>query len=88
MEFAAIRLAVLEEPESEENIIFDQKPRPSKTQWFLDLENGPDGTQRDHGARRECKAAVNGRSGVAFSSRLVRESLCREENAFGSVRTR
>lgn len=86
MEFAAIRLAVLEEPESEENIIFDQKPRPSKTQWFLDLENSPEGRQHDHGAQRNCKATGNARSDVAFSSLLVRESLCREENVFGSSR--
>lgn len=75
MELAAIRLAVLEEPESEENIIFDQKPQPSKTQWFLDLENSPEGTQHDHGARRNCKAPGNARGDVAFSSLLVRVTL-------------
>ncbi|XP_056898637.1 phospholipid-transporting ATPase VB isoform X2 [Takifugu flavidus] len=71
----AIRLAVLEEPESEENIIFDQKPRPSKTQWFLDLENSPEGTQHDHGARRNCKAPGNARGDAAFSSLLETEVI-------------
>lgn len=84
--FAAIRLAVLEELESEEDIIFDQKPRPSKTRWFLDLKSGPEGTQCDHGARRDCKVTGNAHSDVAFSSPLVRESLCQEEDVFGSDR--
>lgn len=74
--FAAIRLAVLEEPESEENIIFDDKPRPSKSQWFLDLENNPEAKPHDYGARRRCKATGNAYGDVAFSSPLVREPVC------------
>lgn len=76
--FAAIRLAVLEEQELEEDIIFDHKPRSSKSRWFLDLESSPEGTQHDHGTRRNCKATGNAHGDVAFSSPLVRESLCWE----------
>uniref|UniRef100_H3CU53 Phospholipid-transporting ATPase n=1 Tax=Tetraodon nigroviridis TaxID=99883 RepID=H3CU53_TETNG len=71
----AIRLAVLEEPESEENIIFDLKPRPSKSRWFLDLENNPEDTQHDHGTRQNCKATGNAHGDVAFSSPLETEVI-------------
>lgn len=74
---------MLEEPEeSEEDVIFNQQPRPPKTGWSLDTEDtNPEETQHHHGSRRKSKVAGNAQSDVAFSSPLVRWSLSQEEKA-------
>lgn len=71
--FAAIRLTVLEEPESDEEVIFDQQPQPQKTGWSLDAEGG-DLEDKPHncGRRRKSKVVESAQSEVAFSSPLVR----------------
>lgn len=79
MGFAAIRLAVIDEPDSEEEVIFNQRPRPLQTRWSLDTEDtNPEDTQRHYGSRRKSKGAGNAQSNVAFSSPLVRWSLSQE----------
>lgn len=78
--FAAIRLAVLEEPDSEEDVIFNQRPRPPNTGWSLDTEDtNPEDTQ--HRSRPKSKVAGKAQSDVAFSSLLVRRSLGQGEKA-------
>ncbi len=73
MGFSAIRLAVLEEPDSEEDVIFDQEPQPPKTGWSMDSEDtNPEDRQRHHGSQGQSKVAGNALSNVAFSSPLVR----------------
>uniref|UniRef100_A0A3P8WHE3 P-type ATPase N-terminal domain-containing protein n=1 Tax=Cynoglossus semilaevis TaxID=244447 RepID=A0A3P8WHE3_CYNSE len=71
----AIRLNVLEEAESEEEIIFNQPPR---TGWSMDFENSePEGRHHHHhhhGSRRKSKVSGQGQKDVAFSSPLVRRS--------------
>ncbi|XP_030251816.1 probable phospholipid-transporting ATPase VB [Sparus aurata] len=73
----AVRLAVLEEPEeSEEDVIFNQQPRPPKTGWSLDSEDAnPEETQHHHCSRRKSKVAGNAQSDVAFSSPLETEVI-------------
>lgn len=72
MAFAAIRLAVLDEPESEEEVVFNQQTRPSQTMWYLDSgETSPEDTHH-HGNRRKSKISGEAQSNVAFSSPLVR----------------
>lgn len=70
--FPAIRLAVMDEPESEEEVIYNQEPVPPQRGWSLDSEDSdPEGTQRHHESRHKNKCAANARSKVAFSSLLV-----------------
>ncbi|KAI3351840.1 hypothetical protein L3Q82_020667 [Scortum barcoo] len=69
----AIRLAVLKDPESEEEVIFNQQPRPLKTGWSLDTN--PEDTQHHHGSRHKNKVAGNAQSNVAFSSPLETEVI-------------
>lgn len=71
--FAAIRLSVLEEPESDEEVIFNKKPQPQKTGWSLDAE-GSDLEDKPHnrGRRHKSKVVESAQSEVAFSSPLVR----------------
>ncbi|XP_070693411.1 phospholipid-transporting ATPase VB [Pempheris klunzingeri] len=64
----AIRLAVLEEPESEEDIIFNLQPQPLKTGWSMDTED----TNSEH-SRCKSKVAGKAQSNVAFSSPLETE---------------
>lgn len=72
LQFAAIRLAVLEELDEDEDVIFNQQPRPPKTEWTLDTDNiNPEDMQQYHGHWRTSKVAGNGQSDVAFSSPLV-----------------
>ncbi|XP_051275210.1 phospholipid-transporting ATPase VB [Dicentrarchus labrax] len=72
----AIRLAVLEEPESEEDIIFDHVPQPPNTRWSLDTEDtNPEDTQHHHGSWRKSKVAGTAQSNVAFSSPLETEVI-------------
>ncbi|KAM3612158.1 uncharacterized protein V6R79_003770 [Siganus canaliculatus] len=66
----AVRLAVLEEPEMDEDVIFNQRPRPAKTAWSLDADDpSPEVTQH------KSKVAGNTRSDVAFSSSLETEVI-------------
>ncbi|XP_068596632.1 phospholipid-transporting ATPase VB [Brachionichthys hirsutus] len=67
----AIRLAVLEEAESEENIIFDQPPQPRNTGWSLETEDN----QNHRGVRRKSKLIGHAQSDVAFSSPLETEVI-------------
>ncbi|KAM4555740.1 phospholipid-transporting ATPase VB [Odontesthes bonariensis] len=71
----AIRLAVLDEPESEEEVIFNQHPRAQRTGWSLDAEDtNPVDTQR-RGSRRKSSVAGNVQSNMAFSSPLETEVI-------------
>lgn len=70
---AAIRLAVLEEPESEEEVIFNQRPQPSQAGWSLDTEEAsPENIQHHHGRRHQSKISGTAQSNAAFSTPLVR----------------
>ncbi|XP_054648594.1 phospholipid-transporting ATPase VB isoform X2 [Dunckerocampus dactyliophorus] len=72
----AIRLAVIDEPDSEEEVIFNQQPQPSQPGWSLDAEDSnPEGTQHHHGSRHKSKFAGNAQSNVAFSSPLETEVI-------------
>ncbi|KAM9849719.1 phospholipid-transporting ATPase VB [Aulostomus maculatus] len=72
----AIRLAVIDEPESEEEVIFNQQPQPLQTGWTLDTEHtSPEDTQHHHGRQCRSKFAGNTRSNVAFSSPLETEVI-------------
>ncbi|XP_075959614.1 phospholipid-transporting ATPase VB [Anarhichas minor] len=69
----AIRLAVLAEPESGEEVIFNQRPQPPQTGWSLDTEGtDPDDTPRH---RLKSKVKGNAQSDVAFSSPLETEVI-------------
>ncbi|CAJ1058018.1 probable phospholipid-transporting ATPase VB [Xyrichtys novacula] len=72
----AIRLAVLEGEETEENILFNQKTRPVKTGWSLDAEdkNSDDTHQHKRGGRRG-KLSRGASSDAAFSSELETEVI-------------
>lgn len=71
--FVAIRLSVLEEPESDEEVIFNQQPQPQKTGWSLDAEGGDlEDKPHDRGRRHKSKVVESAQSEVAFSSPLVR----------------
>ncbi|XP_013864290.1 probable phospholipid-transporting ATPase VB isoform X2 [Austrofundulus limnaeus] len=91
----AIRLAVLDEPESEEEIIFNQRPHSSQTAWSFE---GEDAGPMDMHRRGQKKSKVVGtaRSDVAFSSPLETEvvpdqnlvrQISRAESRGGSQRT-
>ncbi|TKS72465.1 putative phospholipid-transporting ATPase VD [Collichthys lucidus] len=68
----AVRLAVLEESETEEDVLFNKRPQPGKTRWSLDTEDTNfEDRQHQHGSRRKCKVAGNAQSNVAFSSPLI-----------------
>lgn len=72
MVLAAIRLADLDETESEEEVIFDQRI-PPQAGWSMDTEEtSTEYTQHHHGS--QCKSKVSGaaQSDAAFSSPLVR----------------
>ncbi|KAM9376956.1 phospholipid-transporting ATPase VB isoform 2-T2 [Pholidichthys leucotaenia] len=69
----AIRLAVLDEPDSEENVLFKQQPL--QRSWSLESEEGvPEDTQHS-GRRHKSKVAANAQSDVAFSSPLETEVI-------------
>ncbi|XP_068570692.1 phospholipid-transporting ATPase VB [Cebidichthys violaceus] len=69
----AIRLAVLAEPESGEEVIFNQQPQPPQTGWSLDTEGtDPDDTPHH---RLKSKVKGNAQSDVAFSSPLETEVI-------------
>ncbi|XP_006782102.2 probable phospholipid-transporting ATPase VB [Neolamprologus brichardi] len=69
----AIRLAVLDEPEAEEEVIFNQHARPLPTRWSLDSEEANAEDTHGHGSRRRSKVTGNAQSDVAFSSPLETE---------------
>ncbi|XP_075889017.1 phospholipid-transporting ATPase VB [Nelusetta ayraudi] len=72
----AIRLTVLEEPESDEEVIFDQQPQPQKTGWSLDSAGAdPEERPRNCGRGRRSKVAESAQSEVAFSSPLETEVI-------------
>ncbi|XP_044060582.1 phospholipid-transporting ATPase VB [Siniperca chuatsi] len=72
----AIRLAVLEEPELGEEVIFNQQPQPLKTGWCLDTEEtNPEHKQHRHGSRHKSKVTGNAQRDVAFSSPLETEVI-------------
>lgn len=73
--FAAIRLAVLDEPEAEEEVIFNQHAQPLPTRWSLDSEEANVEDTHGHGSRHRSKVTGNAQSDVAFSSPLVRWCL-------------
>lgn len=67
---AAIRLAVLDEDESEEEVIFNQRTRTPQAEWSLDAEEtSNEYTQHRRGSKRKVSGAAH--SDVAFSSPLV-----------------
>lgn len=71
----AIRLDVLDEPESEEEVIFNQHQQLPRTRWSLEAEGiSPVDTDR-HGSRRKSKVAANAQSDAAFSSPLETEVI-------------
>ncbi|MED6270353.1 hypothetical protein CHARACLAT_009327, partial [Characodon lateralis] len=71
----AVRLAVLNEPEAEEEVIFNQHQQLPRTKWSLEDEGiGPADTHW-HDNRRKSKVASNGQSDVAFSSPLETEVI-------------
>uniref|UniRef100_A0A3P9C158 Phospholipid-transporting ATPase n=1 Tax=Maylandia zebra TaxID=106582 RepID=A0A3P9C158_9CICH len=69
----AIRLAVLDEPEAEEEVIFNQHAQPLPTRWSLDSEEANVEDTHGHGSRRRSKVTGNAQSDVAFSSPLETE---------------
>lgn len=86
--FAAIRLAFLEEPESEEEVIFNHPIPHLQTGWSIDAEDPsiPEDMRHHRDNQRKSKVVIKGnaQSDVAFSSPLVRWSLSVEEKAVGS----
>ncbi|XP_061582226.1 phospholipid-transporting ATPase VB [Cololabis saira] len=72
----AIRLAVLDEPESDDDVIFNKESRPkTQAKWYVgDNETNPKDTKRC-GSRRWSKGAENAQSNVAFSSPLETEVI-------------
>uniref|UniRef100_A0A3P9IT59 ATPase phospholipid transporting 10B (putative) n=1 Tax=Oryzias latipes TaxID=8090 RepID=A0A3P9IT59_ORYLA len=73
----ANRLALLEETESEENVIFSQSSLSSQASRY-DEDSSPVDTD-PHGSRHRSKMAVNRQSSMAFSSPLVGSSTSQEE---------
>uniref|UniRef100_A0A3Q1EZ03 Phospholipid-transporting ATPase n=1 Tax=Acanthochromis polyacanthus TaxID=80966 RepID=A0A3Q1EZ03_9TELE len=92
-----IRLAVLGEPESEEEVIFNQRPQSLQTGWSLDAEDTtPRDTTQRRGSRHRSKVAGIAQSDVAFSSPLETEvipdkkllqQISRAESSSGSRKT-
>lgn len=79
--FAAIRLTVLDEHESEEEVIFNQRPLPPRAGWTLDPEDtNPERKQHQPGSQRKSKVSGNAQRDAAFSSPLVRWSLSQQED--------
>lgn len=70
MVLAAIRLAVLDEPESEEEVIFSQRPQPPQASWSLDTEETSPENAHHNGSQRSVSGTAH--SNAAFSSPLVK----------------
>ncbi|XP_062250513.1 phospholipid-transporting ATPase VB isoform X2 [Platichthys flesus] len=72
----AIRLTVLDEAESEEEVIFNQRPQPSRTGWSLDPEDtNPKDKQHPPCSRHKGRVLGNAQGDVAFSSPLETEVI-------------
>ncbi|KAF3693808.1 putative phospholipid-transporting ATPase VD [Channa argus] len=71
----AIRLAVLDKAESEEEVIFNQQPRTPQAGWSLDTEETSPENTHHHGSRRKSKNSGTAHSDVAFSSPLETEVI-------------
>ncbi|KAK2849262.1 hypothetical protein Q5P01_009096 [Channa striata] len=71
----AIRLAVLDEAESEDEVIFNQQPRPPQAGWSLDSEETSPENTHQPGSRRKSKNLGKAHSDVAFSSPLETEVI-------------
>ncbi|KAG7518105.1 putative phospholipid-transporting ATPase VB [Solea senegalensis] len=72
----AIRLNILEEAESEDEVLFNQRPQPSQTGWSLDAEDTKPGDKHHHpGIQRKSKVSGNAKGDVAFSSPLETEVI-------------
>ncbi|XP_037530993.1 probable phospholipid-transporting ATPase VB [Nematolebias whitei] len=70
----AIRLAVLDEPESEEEVIFNHRLQKPRTSWYLEAEDTSPVDTHQHGWRKS-KAVGMAQSDVAFSSLLETEVI-------------
>ncbi|XP_054890607.1 phospholipid-transporting ATPase VB [Poeciliopsis prolifica] len=71
----AIRLDVIDELESEEEVIFNQHQQLPRTRWSLEAEGiSPADTQR-HDRRRKSKVSATAHSDAAFSSPLETEVI-------------
>ncbi|KAF7228032.1 phospholipid-transporting ATPase VB [Nothobranchius furzeri] len=71
----AIRLAILAEPESEEEIIFNHHSQTPQTSWYLGAEDSSPIDSHRHDNWRKNKILENARSDVAFSSPLETEVI-------------
>ncbi|XP_053284622.1 phospholipid-transporting ATPase VB isoform X1 [Pleuronectes platessa] len=72
----AIRLTVLDEAESEEEVIFNQRPQPSRTGWSLDPEDtNPKDKAQPPFSRHKGRVLGNAQGDVAFSSPLETEVI-------------
>ncbi|XP_077589124.1 phospholipid-transporting ATPase VB isoform X2 [Stigmatopora nigra] len=72
----AIRLAVIDEPESDEEVIFNQQPQLPVSGWSLDDEDSVSGGEQPRReSRHKSKIAGNAQSNVAFSSPLETEVI-------------
>uniref|UniRef100_A0A3Q1AZZ1 Phospholipid-transporting ATPase n=1 Tax=Amphiprion ocellaris TaxID=80972 RepID=A0A3Q1AZZ1_AMPOC len=78
--------AVLGEPESEEEVIFDQRPQSLQTGWSLDAEdtNPRDTTQR-RGSRHRSK--VTGIETEVIPDKKLLQQISRAESSSGSRKT-
>ncbi|KAM6999982.1 phospholipid-transporting ATPase VB-like [Tautogolabrus adspersus] len=89
-----IRLAVLEGEETEEDVIFNQKPQPAKTTWSLDAEdNNFEDTHQHPRGRRRSRLSSSASTDAAFSSeletevvpdRMLLQQLSRAQSSSGS----
>ncbi|KAM4621664.1 phospholipid-transporting ATPase VB [Polymixia lowei] len=72
----AVRLAVLDEPDSDEEVIFNQRPGLRRTGWALDAEDADPGASAHRpGSRRRSKVAGGAQGDAAFSSPLEMEVI-------------
>ncbi|KAM4585877.1 phospholipid-transporting ATPase VB [Fundulus diaphanus] len=71
----AIRLAVLDEPETEEEVIFNQHQQLPRTRWSLEAVGISPADTHWQGSRRKSKVAANAQSDAAFSSPLETEVI-------------
>lgn len=70
----AIRLAVINKPDEDEDVVFSQRSQTSKPAWSINSENTQEKKQQQHGGkRRRSKDSVH--NDVAFSSPLETEVI-------------
>ncbi|XP_069553168.1 phospholipid-transporting ATPase VB [Brachyistius frenatus] len=70
-----VRQAVLDEPESEEEVIFEQRPQPLQMSRSLDSEDSNPEDTHHCGIQHKRKVEGNAQSDVAFSSPLETEVI-------------